>query len=63
MINDKFANVIAHLKESTMYALKLKNVIIICFASYCFDIKRFYSSSRDNASATADIFILRLQLS
>jgi hypothetical protein len=31
MINDKFANVIAHLKESTMYALKLK--MLLLFAS------------------------------
>lgn len=28
MINDKFANVIAHLKESTMYALKLKMLLL-----------------------------------
>ena len=28
MINDKFANVIAHLKESTMDALKLKMLLL-----------------------------------
>ena len=28
MINDKFANVIAHLKESAMYALKLKMLLL-----------------------------------